>query len=153
GRRGAVDVAQRHIDLGLDLLQRAPNPSIECCLQLTACTIAFVSADLINALDHVERGLHLARVCGAFYYELALLCNAAQVCTVLGRYPQASHYVTVAEPSISEFPFLAFCLQDIKAQLQLAADDLAGCDATLTAIANQIAQTTEDNESFPQLDS
>jgi len=153
GRRGAMDVAQRHIDLGLDLLQRAPNPWIDCCLHLTACSLAFVSADLNAALEHAEQALRLSRVCGAFYYELASLCNAAQVSVVLGHHDRAAAYLQVAEPSIAEYPFLRFCLYDIKAQLQLASHDLTGCDETLTAISNQIAQTTQDDQSFPQLDS
>jgi tetratricopeptide (TPR) repeat protein len=153
GRRGATDVAKRHLDLGLELLQRTPNPWVECCARLAACSIAYVSSDLTGALEQSECALRLARFCGAAFYESASLCNSAQICVALGLLERASDHLKSAEPSIGEFPFLRFCLYDTQAQLQLASGNLSDCEETLNALSRQIAQTTEDNQSFPQLDS
>ncbi len=153
GRRGAMDLARRHIDLGLELLRRTPNPWIECCVRLTASSLAFVSSDHIGALEESECALRLSRLCGTAFYELASLCNVAQICVVLGHTDRASSHLRTAEPSISEFPFLRFCMYDTQAQLQLASGDLSGCHETLDALSRQMAQTTGDEQSFPQLDS
>jgi DNA-binding NtrC family response regulator/tetratricopeptide (TPR) repeat protein len=153
GRRGAIDVARRHIELGLSLLHKSPNPWIESSLHIAGSAVAFVRADLTEALSHSERAIQLARGCGGFFNELAALCNAGQVCIVLGRFNDAAKHLDEIEPSVREFPFLRFCLYDTTAQLQLATGDLAGCHDTLEALAHQLAENEGESASFPQLDS
>jgi DNA-binding NtrC family response regulator/tetratricopeptide (TPR) repeat protein len=153
GRRGATDVARRHIELALSLLQKTANPWIESSVLITATAVSFVSADLVGALAHAERALALSRSCGAFFNELASLCNASQICVVLGRFDEASRYLEAAEPSAGDIPFLRFCLYDTKAQLQLATGDLVGCKDTLDVLTSRNAQDAESDRSFPQLES
>jgi DNA-binding NtrC family response regulator/tetratricopeptide (TPR) repeat protein len=153
GRRGATDVARRHIELGLNLLHKSPNPWIESSIHIAGSAVDFVGANLPGALSHSERAIQLARDCGGHFNELAALCNAGQVCVVLGRFTDAAKHLNAVEPSVREFPFLRFCLYDTMAQLQLATGDLEKCDETLRALTNQLAQNEGESASFPQLDS
>jgi DNA-binding NtrC family response regulator/tetratricopeptide (TPR) repeat protein len=153
GRRGAKDVALRHIELGLNLLKKAPNPWIESSLHLAGSAVSFVASDLTGALTHAERSIALAKHCGGLFNQLAARSNASQICVVLGRFTEAAKHIEAAEPAIQEFPFLRFCIYDNLAQMQLATGDLSGCHDTLQALANQLAQNEEEAASFPQLDS
>jgi transcriptional regulator with PAS, ATPase and Fis domain/tetratricopeptide (TPR) repeat protein len=153
GRRGAMDVARRHIELGLSLLEKSPNPWIESSLHIAGSAVDFVGANLPDALNHSERAIQLSRSSGGFFNELAALCNAGQVCVVLGRFKDAASHLAEVEPSVGDFPFLRFCLYDTRAQLQLATGDLSGCEETLQALLNLSAQNDDESASFPQLDS
>ncbi len=149
GRRGALDLAGRHVELALGILKKTPNPWIESSVHLAGSAISFISGELDAALEYSENALALSRNCGSYYNELAALCNACQVCVVTGRLDRASQYLTVAEPLASEVPLLKFCLYDTKAQLQLATNDLQGCENTLEFLSGRLGNGVDVQRSFP----
>jgi DNA-binding NtrC family response regulator/tetratricopeptide (TPR) repeat protein len=153
GRRGATDIAERHIELALSILSKTSNPWIESSVYVTATAVSFVSADLGGALTYAKRALELSRSCGALFNELASVCNASQICIAMGKFDEAKDYIDAAESSAGSIPFLQFCLRDTKAQLQLATGDLLGCGNTLDMLAAVSDAETDGNSSFPQLES
>jgi DNA-binding NtrC family response regulator len=141
------------VELALSVLQKTANPWVESSVHLAGSALSFFSGELDASLAHAEQALALSRTSGSHYNELASLANACQVCVVLGRFDQAFRYLSLAEPLASEVPLLKFCLHDTKAQLQLATDDLTGCESTLDSLVNAVVDDAEGAGAFPALES
>jgi transcriptional regulator with PAS, ATPase and Fis domain len=134
GRRGAFDLARRHLDLGIQRLEQTENPYVEGLICNVSCTVAAVAADPIMAMDQAERALQLSIRSGDRYTQITAINNLCHVSILLGRMADAERYLAGAEKLVRNDPFFKMCLCENRAHIQLLAGRLDECEMTLGAL-------------------
>lgn len=136
GRRGAFDMAKRHLDLGRQHLENTDNPYVEGLLCNNSTTLAAISADPLAAIDYAEKTLKLTERSGDRYTRISAVNNLCHISLMLGRVEDAQKYLTTAECLIRNEPFLRMCLYESRAHIELLSGRLTECEATLDALAS-----------------
>jgi DNA-binding NtrC family response regulator len=135
GRRGALDLARKHLDLAMHRIGNVENPYLEGLICNNSTTLAAVSADPIGALNYAERTLQLTKRSGDRFTQISAVNNLCHISLMLGRVIDAERYLAVAEGLVRNEPFLKMCLYDSRAQIQLLSGRLDECETTLSALA------------------
>lgn len=132
GRRGAFDLARRHLDLGRKHLEREENPHLEGLICNNSSTLSAVMADPVAALGYASRALELTAQSGDRFTRISAVNNLCHVSIMLGRIGDAERHLLTGESLIRNEPFLRMCLYESKAHIQLLSGRLDQCEATLS---------------------
>ncbi len=136
GRRGALDLARRHLDLALQRLAQAPNPYVEGHVFNLSTTLAATAADLRGALQYARRALELSERSGDRFTQVSALGNLCHVSVMVGQLDEAAQFLTTAEALVRDEPFLRMCLGENRAHIQLIRGQLVHCEQTLAGLVS-----------------
>jgi DNA-binding NtrC family response regulator/tetratricopeptide (TPR) repeat protein len=136
GLRGALDLARRHAELAESRLRDVDNPHIESLVCNLIGNLALLTADPKSAIAFAKRALESARRAGDHFNEIGALANLCQMSIIVGALDDAREYLTSVEPLVNDNSLVRLSLWDDRAQLQLLAGDLAGCELSLEALAS-----------------
>jgi len=88
-KRGLIDTASRHLDLGLRLIGAVSNPWLTGLAENTYAALAIMRSDVESGLLHARRAVALADESGAAALKRAALANLGNVLHLLGDDEQA----------------------------------------------------------------
>jgi DNA-binding NtrC family response regulator len=132
GRRGAFDLARRHLDLGREHLKHEGNPYLEGLICNNSSTLSAVMADPHTALGYAGQALELTAQSGDRFTRISAVNNLCHVSIMLGRIGDAERHLVTGESLIRNEPFLRMCLYESKAHIQLLSGRLDQCESTLS---------------------
>jgi transcriptional regulator with PAS, ATPase and Fis domain len=152
GRRGAFDLARRHLDLAMERLGDTRNPYVEGHIRNIYCTVAALAADPVSALKEGERTLALSMRCGDRFLEIGAVNNLCHISIRLGRMEDAERYLETAEQLARNQPFLKLCVFESRAQIQLHSGRLDECETTLAALMSLCDDVDVSQRSYAALE-
>jgi two-component system response regulator AtoC len=134
--RGAVDIARRHADLAMSRSKGTDNPYIGCLTCNLSANLAVLAADPREAIAYAKQSLELARRAGDHFNEVGALANLCHMSILVGALDEAERYLALVEPLVNNNLLVRLTLLDHRAQLQLLAGDLDGCERSVTALTS-----------------
>jgi DNA-binding NtrC family response regulator len=151
-RRGAIDRAFRHIEIGLGGTDRHQNLWLEGNLWLVRSASEWLSGQLPESLASANKAHELSKVSGHRHTEMSSLGNLGYVSLFVGDVARSRKALDEGERLSKVSSHLMMSLQESRAQLELISGNFAECRAVLAALEARSAEGGSDRESWPSVE-
>ena len=127
-KAGALEVANRHLNLAERLLTEAPNRRLSASVRLTRATVLSLQGDIDTARELTESATRLASEAGWTKGEAIAAGNLAFFHACYGDLENAKKQLLVAENAGYQSPSFSYALLDTKMALAIRSSDYGAAD-------------------------
>ena len=138
-RRANWQLAERHLDGALRLLETAPNAHIEGLVRVVRSVVFGLGDRLDDAIHEATEALRLGEDTDARSVRIAAHGNLAQLNLLKGDLTAAEKHLRACFETVAEGSQAWRCFLDTAAQLDLVRGDLEGAEAKLSQISDQLS--------------
>lgn len=147
-RRGLIHNASRHTKLGLRLLGDSSNLWLEARAENTLAALAIMRSDILEGIEHAQRGLQFAELSGSASLKRACLGNLGNLNYLLGNFRSAIQFYERAEAELFVVGEMSSAALDSLARIRIREGNLDEAELCLERLG-ELVRTPADRLLHP----